>query len=429
MERKDLNTFNIIRLMKSCNCPPTSLNNFTYLNTNQNHPLQQNIQDYYEYKKYVSISSEDRDIIAYPASSQFEIEIPEDITNVSSVRVSDYAFPSNYSIFSVENGNIRLIYQIVSPYNPSEYGSTDALQIAIYDALISAQNKKIIINIEDGFYNTSQMTTELTNKMNEGVTNLIISYFTETGNTVSLNEFIQYGGYNRFKIVYNEVSLRIWFGNRTDVFELLNEEVNNFSRITNKSSCVRGYQTPDYSNWGLPANLGLTRTNITSIQTTSPSETRFYYGDVNSFKDNGYWLLPDPNCPGSITSFITCPYKINFLGPSHFFICIDTLNCIDVTSPFSISNFTLKTNQTNGIVNQAFAKVALYSTPMSEFFNNGLPYYKFFVPPKDNIRRLKISIKYHNGELVNFDTFNFTFTLEFTQLIPMNTRKLNIINK
>ena len=166
-----------------------------------------------------------------------------------------------------------------------------------------------------------------------------------------------------------------------------------------------------------------------SIQSKTASETRFYYGDVSSFIDNGYWLLPESSCTGSITSFIVCPFKINFLGPSHFFICIDTLNCIDVTSPFSLSNFTLKTNQTNGIVNQAFAKVALYSTPISEFFNDGLPYYKFFVPPKDNIRRLKISIKYHNGQLVNFDTFDYTFTLEFTQLIPMNTRKVNIINK
>ena len=104
------------------------------------------------------------------------------------------------------------------------------------------------------------------------------------------------------------------------------------------------------------------------------------------------------------------------------------MNCIDITSPFSVSNFTLKTNQSNGVVNQALAKVSLYSAPLSEFFDKGLPYYKFFVPPKDNIRRLRISIKYHNGQLVNFDSFNYTFTLEFTQLIPMNARKINIIN-
>jgi len=404
-------------------------NNFTYSNTNQNHPLQQNIQDYFQYKKYVSISSEDRDIIAYPTSAMFEIEMPEDIINVSTVRVSDYAFPSNYSIFSVENANTRLAFQIVNPYNPNEYGNTDTLQIAIYEALTTIKNKRININIQDGFYNPNQMITELTNKMNEAVTMLIIKYFEEIGDTVSLDAFIKANGYTRFVVVYNEVSFKIWFGNRTDVFELLNQDIAYELSLVQNSSCLRGHKVQEYSDWGLPSNLGMNRCNLTSVQSESILETRFYYGDTNVFRDSGIWLIPDPLCKGSKTSFIECLFKINFLGPSHFYICIDTLNCIDITSPFSVSNFTLKTNQSNGVVNQAFAKIPLYSSPLSEFFDKNLPYYKFFVPPKDNIRRLKISIKYHNGQLVNFDTFNYTFTLEFTQLIPMNARKINIINK
>jgi hypothetical protein len=406
------------------------INSFTYSNTNQNHPLQQNVQDYFQYKKYVSISSEDRNVIAYPTSSNFEIELPEDITNVSSVRVNDYAFPSNYSIFSTENGNTVFAFKIVTPYNPNEYNNEDIdpLQFAIYDALEVIKNEKIFIKIQQGFYNPYQMIMELTNKMNEAVTNLIIEHFKEIGDTTSLNNFILYNGYDRFKVVYNEVSFRIWFGNKTDIFELLNQDVAFNSEKVHNASCLRGYHPPDFSDWGLPSCLGLTRCNVTSIQAINASETRFYYGDVFTYKDSGIWLVPDPLCPGSTTSFIECPSKINFLGPSHFFICIDTLNCIDITSPFSVSNSTLKTNQTNGVVNQALAKVSLYSTPISQFFDKALPYYKFFVPPKDNIRRLKISIKYHNGEYVNFDSFNYTFTLEFTQLIPMNSRKINIIN-
>ena len=42
--------------------------NITYSNTNQNHPLQQSSQEYYQYKKYVSIHSEDRDVLSYPNS-------------------------------------------------------------------------------------------------------------------------------------------------------------------------------------------------------------------------------------------------------------------------------------------------------------------------------------------------------------------------
>ena len=47
--------------------------NITYSNTNQNHPLQQNTQEYYEYKKYISIHSEDRDILAFPSSSNWKL--------------------------------------------------------------------------------------------------------------------------------------------------------------------------------------------------------------------------------------------------------------------------------------------------------------------------------------------------------------------
>ena len=67
------------------------MNNFnkTYTNTFQPHPLQQNSQDYLSYKKYVSIHSEDRDILAYPNASEFEIELQEDINNISTMKLFD----------------------------------------------------------------------------------------------------------------------------------------------------------------------------------------------------------------------------------------------------------------------------------------------------------------------------------------------------
>jgi len=402
--------------------------NITYSNTNQNHPLQQNTQEYYEYKKYISIHSEDRDILAFPSSSNFEIELPEDITNVCTVRLNDWSFPSNYSIFSLQNGNTTLAFAIKEAYNPGENNYNNPLQNSIFEALFNNLNKPIIIYIETGFYNPDQMVTELTNKMNEAVTKIITEYFTNQNYTTLLTEFINGGGYSRFKIVYNAVSLRIWFGNTADVFTMITQASDILSSVVDTLSCVRT-QIPNFSNWGLPSNLGLPRCNITSIQAVLEESPRFYYGDVASFGDNGYWLLPDSNCPGAVVSYIECPYKINLFGPSSIYLSIDGLNCIDITAPFSVSSFTLRSNQSNGVVNQAFAKINVNSTPISEYFDRNSPYYKFFVPPKDRIRRLLISIKYHDGELVDFGTFNFTFTLEFTQLIPMNSRKYNIINR
>ena len=45
-------------------------------NLNTNHPIQPNAQEYMSYTKYVSIHSEDRDIIKYPNPGFFEIELP-----------------------------------------------------------------------------------------------------------------------------------------------------------------------------------------------------------------------------------------------------------------------------------------------------------------------------------------------------------------
>ena len=64
---------------------------------NGTHPIIPNSQDYTVYKKYVSIHSEDRDILKYPQSSSFEIELPQDYLNVYTVRMSNWTFPSwNY---------------------------------------------------------------------------------------------------------------------------------------------------------------------------------------------------------------------------------------------------------------------------------------------------------------------------------------------
>ena len=75
-------------------------------NLNTGHPIQPNAQEYMSYTKHVSIHSEDRDIIKFPNSSFFEIELPEDINNVVSVRLSTWTFPANYSTFSETFNNL-----------------------------------------------------------------------------------------------------------------------------------------------------------------------------------------------------------------------------------------------------------------------------------------------------------------------------------
>jgi len=434
--------------------------NTTYSNTNQNHPLQQNSQNFLQYKKYVSIHSEDRDYLAYPNSGEFEIELPEDITNISTMKLTEWAFPSNYDSFSVLNSNVTMIFKI-TPYDYSlAYpGVVDTIDYYIYEALIDYNKKEtngeITVVIEEGFYNPLQLASELQNKFNEAVTNIVQTYMINNKLTTKLTDFIK-KGYTRFVIVYNEVSQKIWFGNQADSFEFLNNKIFLMNAEGNEYLICKKNQVADFSNWGLPGNLGLTRCDVRSRPPQNINEEcvnsdnnysykvcnnyiRFYYGDItiiNSvISDTGYWLTPPYEfgsttniLRGAIVQYIECPYKINIFGQPYVYMEVSKYNCIDETQPYNISKFTLTTNETNGIVNSAFAKIPVVATPLSQYYDGPCYPYKFFDPPVERIRRLKFKLRYHNGELVNFGVFEYSFTLEFTTLLPMINRSVNFVN-
>lgn len=404
----------------------SSVGQHTVFNVNETHPLIPNSQNYTLYKKYVSIHSEDRDFVKYPSSSSFEIELPEDYLNISSIRLADWTFPANYSTFSPLSSNITMTFTINNPYNPGEHEYNDPLQEAIFLALYNYTGNNYKIIIEEGFYNPDQMSTELTNKFNEAVNGVIKQYFTDNIPTNPeyadlLNEFVTSGGYTQFLVVYNTVGQKLWFGNKSSGFVLTNSTSIIRDFLTDTSKCVTP-QLPDFSSWGLPGFLGLDRCDTPSASANN-FVPRFYYGDVFP-GDNGYWLLPD--LPGAQVHFLDATYKINLFGVSYIYMEIDGLNCIDETSPFNINNFTLTTNKTNGIVNSSFAKIPVPTTPMSQWFDKNSQPYKLYLPPAERIRKIKIRLRYHNGQLVNFGVFNYSFTLEFTLYSSQQIREYKL---
>jgi hypothetical protein len=373
---------------------------------NSTHPIIPNSQDYTIYKKYVSIHSEDRDTLKYPQSSSFEIELPQDYLNVYTVRLSNWTFPSNYNTFSILNSNITMTFKINNPYNPVINGNTDPLQYAIYAGLYTNQDNNYSIQISEGFYTPDQIATELTNRFNHAITlfikNYLDVYYPSLASTFTV--------YQDFVIVYNNVKQNISFGNRSSGFLLTNETSILKDVLGDAIRCGRN-QLPDFSSWGLPGYIGLSRVNMNS-QPSTPAQVRFYYGDVFA-GDDGFWLLPNPTLPNAQIYFVDCPFKINLMGPSHMYMEISGLDCIDETSPYNLSEFTQTTNRTNGVVNSAFCKIPVPTTPLSQWFDKEAPYYKLFLPPAERIRKIKVKIRYHDGQLVNFGTFNYTFTLEF----------------
>jgi hypothetical protein len=400
------------------------------------------------YKKYVSIHSEDRNILKYPSASEFEIELPEDLLNIVALGLVDWTFPSNYNTFANVSDNILMTFLINNPYNPNINGVTNILAVKTFECLFLSQTENFFIRICDGFYNPPQMVTELTNKFNEAVTTRLRAYFLLMSTTAppaqqadyitALNDLNTAGGYNNFVIVYNNVSQKIWFGNICDGFTLTNEIVLLKNSISDSLNCVVKAGLPDFSQWGLPGFLGLSRCNtvsdasfniasrVNSSNYNGQQVPRFFYGDVFP-GDSGYWLLPNTSLPNSNVQWVECFHKINFMGHGYMYMEIEGQNCMDETSPYNVSPHRLTTNSTNGVVNAAFAKIAVPTTPLAQWFDRDSLPYKFYYPPAERMRRFYIKIRYHNGQLVNFGDFNYSFVIEFTLQLPQLLRSSNSV--
>jgi hypothetical protein len=393
--------------------------NFQY-NLNTNHPLIPNSNEYYLEKKFVSIHSEDRNVFRYPNASEFEIELPQDYLNVQSVRLVSWSFPANYNVFSSFFSNLVMTFKITEPYNPGENSYSDPLSDAIFAGLYYNKDFEYRFSIQPGFYNPLQMVTELTNKFNEIVTLLLQKFFQSTpAYNYALALFND--GYTRFKIIYDDVGQKIWFGNTADQF-LLNNDSQLYLQQQVITNCSNRNVLPSYNTWGLPAYLGFTKCPVLSTPSPEGKVPRFYY--ATPAENNGFWLVP--TLPGANVYFIEAPLKINFMGPAYIYMEIPGLNCIDETSPWSPSNFSNKTNESYGVVNSAFAKIPVPSTPISQWFDQEMPPYKYFYPPAERIRKLSIKLRYHDGQTVDFGTFDYSFMLEVTLLRPFGERKFNI---
>ena len=49
-------------------------------------------------------------------------------------------------------------------------------------------------------------------------------------------------------------------------------------------------------------------------------------------------------------------------------------------------------------------------------------------PPAERIRKIKVKLRYHDGQPVDFGVFDYSFMLEFNFLRPQNLRGQNIQN-
>lgn len=384
-------------------------------NVNTTHPLIKNANEYYLFYKYITIYSGDRDVIKYPNSSEFEIELPTDYCNVAGACLQSWSFPQTPT-FTTQHNNIYLSFKIKDPYNPHLYGITDQQQIDIYNGLVSNIDNNYVIQIEPGTYTETQMAQELTNMMNRAVTIFIQNYLASVNNP-DPNFF-----YKEFTVAYNSVSSKLWFGNSSSGFTITNQNIELYGpSIKNTMNNCSNYSLPDYNTWGLPAYLGFDRCDTNAIASPQGTVPQFYYIPLDP---SGNWIQFSTAFPGGLVYYVSPPNRINIIDSPFYYLSIKELDCMDETSPYVFNNYSLATNGNNGRVNSCFARITVDPN------TNGYPQWycpnKLFVPPNERIRKLTIAVHNHNGQLVDFDNHEFSMMIEFTLYVPQIGRNINL---
>jgi hypothetical protein len=359
------------------------------MNTRSNHQLIQREQTYVLDRKLVTIHSNDRDISKWPFSNNFEITLPEAITNVDSMRLSEVKLPSNYYSFSNELQNTKMAFSLIAinDHWPAPYKQP------LTDAANSSY--MFLVEIQSGFYTPDQLASELTYKMNKSVSDYL---------GVS-------GAYDKFVVFHDEVGMKFRFGNSVDSFVLRFDE--RMAYVV--SQCEQANAWDRYTDWGLGSYLGFDKkASYYSVPPTGANETT-----VGWTTPATVWL-PAPSPPFTGTPYLViAPMVYKLLGESTVYMEVDRYNHIDELVPFPQNTNGLYNNDYNGSVNSAFAKIPLTSVPYSQVFesmNSNIISSTHFSPPLERVQKLKFRFRNHLGSLMDFQDFPFNFTIEFNCL-------------
>ena len=72
----------------------------SYFSRNTTQPLIKNNKDYKVQSHIISIQSEDRDVLKWPSSSEFEVELPLEYKNICGITVLDMQMPNTFYTFN-----------------------------------------------------------------------------------------------------------------------------------------------------------------------------------------------------------------------------------------------------------------------------------------------------------------------------------------
>ena len=180
---------------------------------NHNHPLIKTSHNFVLDRKVLFIDSNDRDIERWPSASEFEINCPQNYTNVESLRLSSIMLPNFF-------------------YNISEQLRTNKM-------IVELSGTQYEIKLDDGCYNYAQLATALQIELQVQQPN--------------------------FSVNYNSVNRKFTFIDSSNQFAF------RFDLPINYDCAKDNYKTDVYaqhSNWGLGYILGFDKKIYTASSNT-----------------------------------------------------------------------------------------------------------------------------------------------------------------
>lgn len=356
------------------------------------HPLVSRSNNTIIEEKIVSFHSEDRDIKCWPNSNEFSIDLPEEISEIQSMKVISGAFPKNLYVFSRSYQNTKLNFSVD------------------FDGDIQTYT----VEISEGRYNPEDLAREIENKMN-------LEVIKGNNGTPLINT------YNNFKCKYNNVTNTIWFGNDGSFFASGAGKFSlNFDIKLEYTDCKNKMVWNQSTKWGLPWYLGYEKKKYVSIKTpenpyvtlapTQGNPFGFLHEleDTTDIINGGYWLTTKTK--NWFVDISDSPCKLNIEGEKFIYMEVDKYNKIDEIEPYSDNTKALYNNDYNGKVNSAFAKLPVFYDDhinliggrREQLVNGAL-----FKSPIKRLKKIKFKFRYHDGRLVDFKCQPITFSIQF----------------
>lgn len=370
--------------------------------------LQPNAETYVLDKKNITIHSNDRDINKWPYSNIFEVSLPVEIRNIVSMRLGSIVLPSKYYTFSNSYQNTKLTFKMI-PIKPGATAPVDIKQAFIY--LYQNKENNYTITIEEGYYSPEQLANEIEGRMNAAIQEYLVKQWGGAG-------LFPYGAlniYNYFKVHYDSVSMKYWFGNKRDDFSLTFDT----KIIYDIAQCEQKIVWDQYNNWGLPSYLGFAKKNYTTT-TYTPTNAKYDNSGVPFYHDDTYWLKPDLDAGYYKNSYyLEAPCTLDIFGDSAIYMEVDRYNNMDELVPYAEATNNMYNNDYNGSVDNAFAKIYTTTYPRGQIFdstNNYIQSVTILDPPLQQLKKLKFKFRYHDGRLLDFCANSFNFTIEFNCL-------------